>query len=150
MSGEILKLGGEDTIPHLTRLLDITMKNVTLPGDWKKATVVPIHKGGDRSLVTNYRPVSLNSVICKHMEHVIASYLRQVWNKYDWLHEGKHGFRPGYSREIRVITVCQDIAESLDNEDRIDAILEWTFRKLLIYFMTGRLRKLQTRGWILV
>ena len=57
------------------------MNNDTLPGDWKKATVIPIHKGGDRSLVTNYRPVSLTSVVCKQMEHVIASYLRQVWNK---------------------------------------------------------------------
>jgi len=32
-------------IPYLARLLDITMNNGTLPGDWKKATVIPIHKG---------------------------------------------------------------------------------------------------------
>ena len=68
-------------IPYLARLLEITMNNGTLPGDWKKATVIPIHKGGDRSLVTNYRRVSLTSVVCKQMEHVIASYLRQVCNK---------------------------------------------------------------------
>jgi hypothetical protein len=45
VSGEILKLGGEAMIPYLARLLDITMNNGTLPGDWKKATVVPIYKG---------------------------------------------------------------------------------------------------------
>ena len=73
---------------------------------------IPIHKGGDRSLVTNYRPVSLTSVVCKQMEHVIASYLWQVWDKRDWLYEGQHGFRPGYSCESQVITVCQDIADS--------------------------------------
>jgi hypothetical protein len=28
-------------------LLDITMNNGTLPADWKRAIVVPIHKGGD-------------------------------------------------------------------------------------------------------
>ena len=61
-------------IPYLARLLDITVNNGTQPGDWKKATVIPIHKGGDRSLVTNYRPVSLTSVVLKQMEHVIASY----------------------------------------------------------------------------
>ena len=82
-------------IPYLARLLDITMNNGTLPGDWKIATVIPIHKGGgDRSLFTNYRPV-----VCKQMEHVIASYLRQVWDKNNWLYEGQHGFRPGYSCE---------------------------------------------------
>ena len=72
------------------RLLDITMNNGTLPGDWKRATVIPIHKGGDRSLVTNYRPVSLTSVVCKQMEHVMTSYLRQMWDKNDWLYEGQH------------------------------------------------------------
>jgi len=85
--------------------------------------VVPVHKGGDRSLVTNYRPVSLTSVVCKQMERTIALYLRQVWEKNDWLYEGQRGFRPGYSCESQVITVCQDIADALDNGDRIDAII---------------------------
>ena len=66
ISGEILKLGAEAMIQYLARLLDITMNNGTLPADWKRAIVVPVHKGGDRSLVTNYRPVSLTSVVCKH------------------------------------------------------------------------------------
>jgi hypothetical protein len=39
------------------------------------------------------------------------------------LFEGQHGFRPGYSCESQVITVCQDTANSLDNEGRIDAII---------------------------
>jgi len=44
----------------------------TIPRNWKKTTVVPIHKGSNRSVVENYRPVSLTSVVCKQMEHVIA------------------------------------------------------------------------------
>ena len=123
VSGEILKLGGEAMTPFLARLLEITMNNGTLSGDWKKATVIPIHKGDDRSLVTNYRPVSLTSVVCKQMEHVIASCLRQMWDKNDWLYEGQRGFRPGYSCESQVITVFQDIADSLDNGERIDTII---------------------------
>ena len=99
------------------------MNNGTLPGDWKTAMVIPIHKRGDRSLVTNYRPVSLTSVVCKQMEHVITSYLRQVWVKKDWMYEGQHGFRPGDSCESQVIAVCQDIADSVDNRDKIDAII---------------------------
>ena len=57
------------------------------------------------------------------MEHVIGSYLKQVWDKNDWLYEGQHGFRPGYSCESQVITVCQDIADCIDNGDRIDATI---------------------------
>ena len=102
-----------------------TLLRVTIRGTLCtiRAIVVPIHKGGDRSLITNYRPVSLTSVVCKQMEHIIASYLRQVWDKNKWLYEGQHGFRPGYSCESQVITVCQDIADTMDNGDRIDAIV---------------------------
>jgi hypothetical protein len=39
------------------------------------------------------------------------------------LYEGHHGFRPGYSCESQVITVCQDIADALDNDDTINAII---------------------------
>jgi hypothetical protein len=57
------------------------------------------------------------------MEQVIASYLRQMWEENDWLYEGQHGFRPGYSCESQVITVCQDIADTLDKGDRMDVII---------------------------
>ena len=53
-------------------------------------------------------------MVCKQLEHVIAELLRHVWDKNDWLYEGQHGFRPGYSCESQVIRVCQDIADSLD------------------------------------
>jgi len=76
--GALLKMGGEAMIPYLVRLLDITTNNGTIPRDWKNAIVVPVHKGGDRSVVKNYRPVSLTSVVCKQMEHVLAGYIRQV------------------------------------------------------------------------
>jgi hypothetical protein len=88
--GAILKMGGKAMIPYLVRLLDITINNGTIPREWKKAIVVPIHKGGDRSVVKNYRPVSLTSMVCKQMKHVIAGYIRQAWDDRDWLYEGQH------------------------------------------------------------
>jgi len=85
--GEILKLGWEAMTPFLARLLGISLNNATNPRDWKKAIVVPIYKEGDRSAVTNYRHISLTSAVCKQLEHVIAGYLRQVWDKNDWLYD---------------------------------------------------------------
>jgi len=57
------------------------------------------------------------------MEHVIAGYLRQIWDVSEWLYEGQHGFRPGYSCESQIVTVCQDIADYLDEGAKIDAII---------------------------
>jgi hypothetical protein len=100
--------------PFITRLLEITINNNAIPSDWKKAIVIPIYKGGDRSIAGSYRLVSLTSVVCKQMEQSIASYVRQVWDTSGWLYEGQHGFRPGYSCESQLVTICQDIAEALD------------------------------------
>jgi len=65
--GTILKMGGEAMIPYMERLLDITINNGTIPRDWKKSHCFPVYKGGDHSVVKNYRPVSLNSVVCKQL-----------------------------------------------------------------------------------
>ena len=46
-----------------------------------------------------------------------------MWDKNDWLYEGQHGFRPGYSCESQAITVSRDTADSLDNGDQIDAFM---------------------------
>jgi hypothetical protein len=46
-----------------------------------------------------------------------------VWEDRDWLYEGQHGFRPGYSCESQIITVCQDISDSLDEAARLDVII---------------------------
>ena len=98
------------------------MNNNAIPGDCKKAKVVHIYKGGDRSVVGNCRLVRLTSVLCKQMEHIIAG-LREVWEMSVCLYEGQHGFRPEYSCEIQLVTVCQDIADSLDEGVRTDAII---------------------------
>lgn len=42
-----------------------------LPNDWKAAHIVPIHKGSSRKDVENYRPISLTSISCKVIEHIL-------------------------------------------------------------------------------
>jgi len=50
-------------IPYIASL-DITLNNNAILGDWKKAVVAPIYRGG--GVVGNYRPVSLTSVVCNN------------------------------------------------------------------------------------
>jgi hypothetical protein len=46
-----------------------------------------------------------------------------IWLYGYWLYKGQHGFRSGYSCESQVVTVCQDIADPLDEGVRTDAIV---------------------------
>jgi hypothetical protein len=48
------------------------------------------------------------------MEHVIAGYLRQVWDMNKWLYEGQTGFTKGYWCERQIITVCKDKADTVN------------------------------------
>ena len=41
-----------------------------VPLDWRRASVVPIFKKGPKSLPSNYRPVSLTSILGKILEIV--------------------------------------------------------------------------------
>ncbi len=43
-----------------------------MPDDWNLATVVPILKSGGRIVLATYRPISLTSIVCKLMEHLIT------------------------------------------------------------------------------
>ena len=80
------------------------------------------------------------------MERVIASYLRQVWEVNDWVNEGKYGFRPGYSCESQVITVRQNISDSLDIDVTVDAIVVG-FSKAFDVVPHGRLlEKIENSG----
>ena len=79
------------------------MNNNAIPFDWKRDVVVPIYKGGDRSVVGNYRPVSLASVVCKQMGaryNRVPKRIREIWVMSGWLCGGQHGFTPGYSCEV--------------------------------------------------
>ena len=53
----------------LAQLFNRSLDEATFPKLWKTAHVTPIHKKGDKSLCTNYRPISLLSCVGKVMEN---------------------------------------------------------------------------------
>ena len=69
----LLKLGAQELAPGLTMFYQLSLDQGKLPTDWKTANVSPVFKKGNRSSPANYRPISLTSVSCKILEHVIHS-----------------------------------------------------------------------------
>ena len=81
--------------------------------------VVPIFKKGSRYSPSNYRPVSLTSICCKILEHIIYSGILHHLDEYNVICEEQHG-RSGRSCEL--ITI-HDLARNLNNQKQTDAIL---------------------------
>ena len=44
-----------------------------VPKDWSTAYVCPLFKKGDTSLASNYRPMSLTSILCKVLDHIVTT-----------------------------------------------------------------------------
>ena len=50
------------------------------PNCWKEALVLPLHKGGDPKLPTNYRPISLLPILGKVFEKILSSQMCDYFN----------------------------------------------------------------------
>ena len=59
--------------PILQVIFERSLNTGRVLKDWSTAFVCPLFKKGDTSLALNYRPISLTSILCKVLEHVVTS-----------------------------------------------------------------------------
>ena len=60
LSVKLLKLACPYAVSTLTYILNLSISFDQYPNAWKHASVIPIHKGGDKSCINNYRPISMH------------------------------------------------------------------------------------------
>ena len=68
----------------------------------------------------NYRPISLTSVPCKILEHIICRHVMSHLEKNKILTNLNHGFRSGYSTETQLLTTTTDLLNSFDNGKQVE------------------------------
>ena len=78
---EVFKKASHDIIIPLTHVLELSLCNGTVPDETKIACVLPIFKGGDKQLFTNYRPVSVLRFFSKTLEKFMFSRVNSFINK---------------------------------------------------------------------
>ena len=104
-------------------LFQASLDQGVVPPDWKTANVVPLFKKGDKSKPENYRPISLTSITCKVLEHVVFSSIMSHFDKFSILDDAQHGFRKNRSCVSQLIITLKDFADTLKNKEQTDAIL---------------------------
>ena len=78
----------------LLELYNFIWSTGDFPSSWSVAVTLPIPKPGkDHLLVTNYRPISLTSCICKVMEKMVNGRLMWYLEKGNYLSSVQYGFR---------------------------------------------------------
>src|ERR1700755_1977264 len=64
----VLKTCAPELAPCLGKLFRIYLSTSTFPSCWKRALIQPVPKKGDQSQPSNYRPISLTSVLYEVFE----------------------------------------------------------------------------------
>ena len=75
LSARFLKEISNEIVEPLTALYNGSLQTGVIPLEWKKSHITPVHKGGSTDDATNYRPITVVSVVVKVLEKLVATEL---------------------------------------------------------------------------
>jgi hypothetical protein len=119
----ILKQCAKQLAPSLAIIFQSSIDTGVLPKDWLNANISSIYKKGDKHSAENYRPVSLTSVPCKLLEHIICRNMMNHLEKPNILTSLNHGFRSDHSCETQLAVTIHDMLQSFDRKKQLDIVI---------------------------
>ena len=106
---------------YITTIYNNSITNSCYPSPLKWADITPVHKKDDRSLKSNYRPISTIPSVSKIFERIIHDQILIFVEQY--LSPYLCGFRKGYSTQYCLIIMLEPWKKSLDNRKIAGALL---------------------------
>ena len=113
----------------------------SIPQEWRTHMITPIHKAGNRTLVSNYRPISLLCSISKVLEQIIYKHLFEF--VYGSTSTKQYGFLKNRSTLFQLLIFLNDVHSSLQCKSQTDVIY-LDFRKA---FDNVSYNELLTKHW---
>ncbi|MCG8111690.1 MAG: reverse transcriptase family protein, partial [Candidatus Thiodiazotropha taylori] len=143
--------------PHLLRgasvlaeplsiLFNRSLVNGYFPPPWKDANVIPIHKKDDKSIPSNYRPISLLSLVGKAMERCIHKHLYNYAIENEILTPLQSGFIKGDSTTFQLIHTYHSFCEAVDSGKEVRTIFCDISKAFDRVWHRGLLHKLSSIG----
>ena len=120
IDGIVLKKCSSSLAHPLAYIFNLSYHSGSLPSEWKEANVVPIHKKGKKSLIKNYRPISLTSLVMKVFEKIIRDKLLGLCREKITPHQ--HGFVPSKSCNTQMLEFTDALAYNINNHMQTDIV----------------------------
>lgn len=114
------KVGADFICIPLSRIF---LDSGSLPRDWVTTNIVPAHKKGDKHLPSNYRPISLTSIVVKAMERIIHHQLSAALESNKLFSESQLGFRNKHSTITLLVSTIDDWATCLERRNSVHCLL---------------------------
>ena len=118
----VLKSTANTCCEPLSYFFQKSFNEKKIPNKWREANITPIFKSGSRMESSNYRPVSLTSVVSKVMERLIQVEILFFLESNSLISSNQHGFRPGKSCITNLIETFDFLSEANKNKMPVDAI----------------------------
>ena len=96
------------------------MKDGYFPSVWKSTFINPLFKKGNKNLISNYRPISLISIIPKIFSKIVNSKLIPLFKNIFVTQQ--HGFRSQRSTVTNLISFKHFLLDSLSKGEQTDVI----------------------------
>lgn len=122
ISGKILKCIDKFIVYPLVYLINFIIRTSTFPSVLKMAVVIPLFKRGDRTDVSNYRPISLLSSISKIFEKIVKTRLCNYLDNNNILSDSQHGFRKGRSTVDAIAKLTEYIMVQNDKGKKVISV----------------------------
>ena len=149
-----------DISTTLANVFNLCTDQGYFPDELKTGCITPVYKKGEKSDVSNYRPVCTLSPFSKIFERLIYSRMLKFIEKYDLLSNTQFGFRSNLSTESALLkfndfvhkgltlkqnvgAVFMDLTKAFDvmNHDILEAKLEhYGFRGTFLTFLMSFIR----------
>lgn len=146
---KFLKLAKFSVVPIICHVVNLCFDQGTFPVALKEAIITPVHKGGDKTDVNNYRPISVLNSISKILEKLINTRLISYFDKFNILSDSQYGFRREKSTEDAVEALTSLIVKSLDKGKKCLAVfldLKKAFDTVSVPILCRKLETIGIRG----
>ncbi len=104
----------------LSLIFEKSFTSGEVPDLWKQANVTPIHKKSSASHVSNYRPISLTSAVCKVFESILREKITDYLRTNRILSEFQHGFVSKKSTVTQLLLALNEWTSALDSKQFVD------------------------------
>ena len=120
LSPSLIKLCSGPLLQSLTNLFSNCLLYQKIPSEWKTHKISPIPKGGDPSLVSNYRPISLLCILSKVLETIV--YRKIIDFLQPLISKSQFGFLRRRSCLSQLLDSFNYIFEAVENNSSVEAV----------------------------
>ncbi len=113
----LLKLASHTCSIIICHIINMSIKHNVVPIEWKCAVVTLLYKDGDRSVASNYRPISILPALSKILERVVYTQMYNHIDRNKILSNAQFGFRKGHSMSTCILSLLNKIYKNIEKKE---------------------------------